>query len=514
MVDYREIMRLKSLGYTQRQIAASVHSGRDTVSEVLSLAQEKGLAWPLDDTATNPVLLNILYPARQEAASLRKQPDYAYIHKELARPGVTLTLLWNEYCDQCRAEGTAPYMYTQFCDKYRHWTKLTKATMRIQHKPGEAMQVDWAGNTIPVHDPVTGEETKAYLFVAVLPCSCYAYVEACPSMQTECWIQCHVHAYQYFGGVTRLLIPDNLKTGVTSNTRYETVLNRSYSEMAEYYGTAVVPARVKHPQDKSLAEGTVRYASTQITAALRNQKFFSVHEVQEAIAEKLEELNARPFQKRPGSRQSAYLEEEKPFMRSLPSTPYEAAIWMTAHVGSDYLVSDGRNKYSVPFDLIGEQVDVRCTGNTVEVFYNGSRVSSHRRVAVSQREPIVKPEHMPAEHRAYLNYNAETFTAWATTVGEATEKVISHFLFSGRVPEQGYKFCASLTKLAKQYGKKRLEDACQQVLSITETPSIRTISSVLKNSPHKSAIHSPAVSTESYGVTRGAAYFKKGGEQK
>ena len=252
-------------------------------------------------------------------ATKRKEPDYTYIHRELARPGVNLTLLWTEYCSTCNAEGVMPYMYSQFCDKYRHWAQVTKATMRIKHKPGEAMQVDWAGTTLQYQDPVTGELIDVYLFAAVLPCSCYAYAEACDDMKSTNWLMCHVHAYQYFGGVTRLLLPDNLKTGVVKNTRYDTVLNKSYQEMAEYYETAIVPARVLHPKDKSLAEGTVKFATTWIIAALRNRKFFSFEEVRRAVAEKLEELNHYSFKKREGCRYSAFTDEEKEFMKPLPA---------------------------------------------------------------------------------------------------------------------------------------------------------------------------------------------------
>ena len=285
MVNYREILRLTSLGYTQRQIAASVHSSRSTISEVQELARKADLSFPLDESVTNEVLLMTFHPERLTATNPRVEPDYSFIHKELAKPAVTLSLLWTEYCENAYANGKTPYMYSQFCDKYRHWARLTKATMRIQHKPGDAMQVDWAGNTIKLYDRYTAETTDVYLFVAVLPCSCKVYVEACENMKSECWLSCHSHAYSYFGGVTRLLIPDNLKTGIVKNTRYETIINRSYQELAEYYGTAIVPCRVKRPQDKSLAEGSVKYASTWIIAALRNRKFFSMHEIQEAVDE-------------------------------------------------------------------------------------------------------------------------------------------------------------------------------------------------------------------------------------
>lgn len=514
MVNYREILRLKSLGYSQRQIAASVHSSRHTIRDVLSLAANVGIEWPLDQEATNEALHETLYPGRVAAPNDRQLPDYHFIHKELAKPGVNLTLLWSEYCEKCYATGATPYMYSQFCDKYRHWARITKATMRIKHKPGDVMQVDWAGNTIPVHDCVTGEITKAYLFVAALPCSCYVYAQACMDMTANSWLSCHVHAYEYFGGVTRLLIPDNLKTGVIKNTRYETILNRSYQEMAEHYDTAIIPARVNRPQDKSVAEGSVKYASTWIIAALRNQKFFTIDELQRAVAEKLEELNHYPFKKREGNRHSAYYGEEQAFMKPLPVTPFEPADWSSATIRFDYLISDGKNKYSVPFDLIGETVDIRLTQKAVEAYYHGSRVAAHSRSPVQLRDPIIKKEHMPPEHQKYLAYNSDDFLVWAMSVGQSTTEVVKRFLSSSKEPEQGYKSCASLSKLADRYGNDRLENACDRVLNYSHSPTIRNISTILKNGQDrlkKEEQQTPA--TNSYGITRGAAYYGKGGDQ-
>lgn len=334
-------------------------------------------------------------------------------------------------------------------------------------------------------------------------------------MKTENWMNCHVHAFNYFGGAARLLVPDNCKTATTSNTRYETVLNRSYQELAEYYGTAIVPVRVRKPQDKSAAEASVRLVETWIIAALRDMKFFSLRELNEAVAEKLEELNNREFKQHIGTRRSAYLEEEQAYMLPLPAAPFEAAVWSAAKVPNDYLVSDGRNKYSVPYNLIGEKVDIRVTKTIVEVYFHGSRVASHRRLQTKQREPLMKLEHMPQEHQRYLAYNAEDFKTWAMSVGSMTEKAVYHFLDSGKAPEQGYKACASLKKLGDRYGRKRLENACGRVLAFTTTPSVRNISSLLKNEkalPDLLQSEQPK-NINRYGTTRGAAYFKKGGEQ-
>lgn len=514
MKNYREILRLQALGYSQRNIAAGAKVSRNTVSDVLVRAEELHITWPLDDDVTNETLDELFHDSRKNSPTPYAVINYEYIYRELSKKGVTLTLLWQEYCETAYANGETPYMSTQFGDKYRRWARVTKATMRVTHKPGDTMQVDWAGGTIPYYDSVTGEEYKAYLFVAALPCSSYLYVEACTDMKIENWLMCHVHAYSYFGGVTRILVPDNLKTGVTANTRYETQLNQSYQELAEYYGTAIVPARVRKPQDKGLVEKSVGFSTTWITAALRDCKFFSFSEVQKAVAERLEFINTKSFQKRPGCRREAYLAEEKEFMLPLPKYPYEPSVWKQQTVGNDYLISDGLNKYSVPFDLIGEQVQIRLTRDLVEVYFKGSRMTSHKRLEKFSVKPVVKPEHMPDNHRKYLDFNADEFKVWAKNVGASTEKIVRYFLSSGNAEEQGYKSCVSLTKLEKRYGKRKLEGACERMLAFSSSPSVRTIATLLKNDKPSADDASKPDNSNKYGITRGAAYWKKGGDEK
>ena len=517
MVDYREILRLLSLKYNYTQIAETLHSSRNTIREVGKLADEKGISWPLEEELTNQKLYRLLYPERLEKAQVYMEPDCAYIHTELAKKGVNLTLLHEEYKVKCAGAGRVPYQYTQFCEIYRSWARKSKATMRIHHKPGDAMEVDWAGGTLPITDPVTGETIPAYLFVAVLPCSCYAYAELCSDMQSENWLLCHVHAYEYFDGVPRLLIPDNLRTGVTKNTRLDTIINRSYTELADHYGTAVVPTRVKAPKDKSHAEGTVSYASTWILAALRNDTFFSLADAKKAVAEKLELLNGYPFKKREGNRREAYLLEEKEFMQPLPANPYEPSIWSEQTILLDYTVTDGLNKYSVPYDLIGEMVSVRVTRDALEVFFNGNRVAVHPRDRKRRRDPIMVPSHMPENHRQYLTYTKDDFQSWAATVGPHTSKVIRFFLESGRAPEQGFKSCVSLKKYAERYKKERIEEACRQILTFSGEPSIRGLSILLKSPVTEKAPGSLSASSQpvrrSRGITRGADQFRKGGDE-
>lgn len=514
MVDYREILRLNSLGNSIRAIAQMVQSSRDTVSNTIKVAKATGITWPLEDDVTNEDLQAILFPGKYAYASPYTMPDFAHMHLQLARSGVSLSLLWEEYCAAVRDVGGVPYMYSQFCELYRRWAKVQKATMRIKHKPGDAMQVDWAGDPLYITDSATGELYPAYIFVAVLACSWYTYVEACSDMKQENWLLCHVHAFEYFGGVPRLVIPDNCKTATTENSRYDVVLNRAYEELADYYGTAIVPARVRKPDDKAIAEGTVKYVSTWITAALRDRKFFSLDEVRRAVIEKLEELNRRPFKKRKGCRATAFDEEERTFLSPAPAVPFEPATWLHLKVSYDYLVDDGKNKYSVPYDLIGKTVDVRLTRNLVEVFYHESRVALHVRLARAQRDPVVKPEHMPENHRKYLTYNEHDFSVWAEKIGPSTYAVVRYFLTKGREPEQGFKACASLTNLADRHGAKRLEEACAKAMDISSAPTIRNISTICKAGPSKEGNGTQLAKPEdnTYGLTRGANYYSKGGK--
>lgn len=510
MVDYREIIRLKSLNFSNVGIASSIRCSRNTVSEVLKLAEAQELAWPIPESLTNRDIEVLFYPERATNEG-RKLPDYEYVYNELARPGVTLALLWAEYCVKCEQENTIPYQHSQFNEKYHAYAAAKKATLRIKRKPGEVMEVDWAGDTLKVFDVAAGEEIKAYVYVACLPCSMFGYAEAFPDMKSNHWITAHIHAYAHFGGVTRILVPDNLKTGVIKNTRTELILNRSYYEMAEHYGTAIIPARPVKPKDKPTAEGTVKVIETWILAALRNRKFFSFEELNIAIKEKLEELNSKPFQKRKGSRLSAFLEEEKEFLMPLPASPYETAVWSTATIHHDYLISVGDCKYSVPYEFIGKEVDVRTTENSIEVFYHNNRIASHVRKQYS-KDPFYIPEHMPENHRKYLAYSSESFLDWSKDVGASTLIVVKHFLYMHKVEQQGYKSCASLMKLADKYSTERLDKACEKALSYTPSPSLKNITTILKNGQDKVPFvkDKTAVKNNSYGITRGAAYFNGG----
>jgi len=353
MTNHKEILRLKKLGLSNAEIAAACCCGRNTVTRTLKRASETGLNWTRVQSMSLEEVYSKLFPGSEDRVQYR-MPDYEQIHREMQKSGVTLSLLWAEYCDQCRAAGELPYQSTQFNKYYADYVSKTKATMHLEHKPGETMQVDWAGQTAGITDTDTGELIPAYLFVAVLPCSGYAYVEAFQDEKQEAWISAHVHAYQFFGGATRILTPDNLKTGVIRNTRDDTVINKTYRELSEHYGTAIIPARPRTPKDKAFVEGSVGVVSTWIIAALRNQQFFSLTELNEAVSEKLYAFNHKPFQKREGSRAAAF-EEEKPFLLPLPAAPFELALWKVATVQYNYHVSVDKQNYSVPYSTLSRK---------------------------------------------------------------------------------------------------------------------------------------------------------------
>ena len=474
--------------------------------QVLRLAQANNLTYPLPDEMTDKELADLLYPGAESKPEY-KMPDYEYVHKELQKSGVTLNLLWLEYCEVCRINGDMPYQLTQFKKYYRDYAVKTNATMHLNHKPGEIMQVDWAGDNAAVIDTDTGEAIPAYIFVATLPFSGYSYVEAFFSMNQECWIAAHVNAYKYFGGVTRILQCDNLKTGVVSHGRNEVTLNKAYNELAEHYGTAILPARVRSPKDKAMVEGTVGVISTFILAALRNRQFLSLNELNEAITERLYSFNHKPFQKRDGSRASAF-EEEKAFLLPLPTRPFELSEWKIATVAPNYHISVNKMNYSVPYEYIKQKVDVRITKNTIEVFFGGNRICSHKRLYGRFNQYSTQEDHMPPNHQQYVQWNGDRFRKWAEKIGENTVTVVSAILSGYKVEQQGYKACMGLLKLADKYTSERLEAACMKALTFTPRPSLKNIQAILSSGQDKAVEESTEKSSESkYGFTRGAEYY-------
>ena len=508
MTNYREILRMNSLGFNKTEIAQSLQCSRTTVRTVIRLAEEHNLQYPLPNSMSDKDLYEALFPTASGKLKY-KMPDYEHVYKELQRDGVTLDLLWREYVDECRQSGELPYQSTQFNKYYNDFCAKKNATMHLNHKPGEIMQVDWAGDTTGIIDTDTGELIKVYVFVATLPYSGYSYVEGFFSMDQESWTIAHVNAYKYFGGVSKMIQCDNLKTGVLKHGKDEVELNRSYQELAEHYNTAVVPARIRSPRDKAFVEGTVGVISTFILAALRNRQFLSLSELNEAIWDKLYEFNHKPFQKKDGSRASMF-EEEKPFLMQLPAEPFELSQWKVATVGPNYHIAVDKMNYSVPYEYIKQKVDVRLTRNMVEVFFSGNRICSHVRLYGRANQYSTNEEHMPLNHKKYVVWNGDRFIAWASKIGPNTEIVIKAILSSYKVEQQGYKSCLALLKLADKYSVQRLEKACTKALTYTPQPSFKHVKTILASGQDTltpAAEPTSSDATSQYGFTRGADYY-------
>ncbi len=514
MSKEKQILKLLSDGDSQRRIANILSVSRNTVASVLTAAKRSGLNFQellqLDEKA----LFQTLFPEKA-ALPILVPPDYEKIHKELLRDGVTLILLWEEYVDECREAQKPPYMYSQFCKLYADYVDQNRLTMHIQHKPGDKLMVDWAGTTLEIYDHDSGAPQTCYLFVAVLPFSMYCYAEAFPAMKEPDWINAHIHLFSYLGGSTRLLVSDNLKTGVLQNKKHDDpVFNRSYSELAEHYNTALLPARVLAPKDKAAVESTVNQLTSRIIARLRDKRFFSLYDLNQAVSRELKEFNERPFQKKEGCRYSVYTEEELPFMQPLPAFPYEFASWKVATVQLNYHVSFDKQYYSVPYAYARKKVDIRSTERLIEIYYQGNRICSHRRLYGRIGQYSTSPDHMPQNHRLYSEWNSDRFKRWAEDIGPSTKEVVEKLFAAYRVEEQAYKGCLSLLKLADRYSSDRLENACRAALMHIPSPRYKNIRMILEagqDLPKKeTSVREDTDSINRYTHLRGASYYGGG----
>ena len=476
MRKIKEVLRLKWVsGLSNRQIAASCGIGRPTVSEYLRRAELAGLRWPLPDDLDEARLERLLFPPPPDLpAQQRGIPDWANIHGELKRPGVTLFLLWQEY-RQAYPDG---YQYSWFCEHYRAWQGKLDLVMRQDHRAGEKLFVDYAGQTVPVIDQTTGEIRQAQIFVAVLGASNYTYAEATWSQSLPDWIGSHVRTFRFLGGVPELVVPDNLRAGVSRAHRYEPDANPTYQDMASHYGVAILPTRVRKPRDKAKVESGVLVVERWILASLRHRQFFSLAELNAAISDLLGKLNARSFRKLPGCRRDHFEQLDRPALRPLPAEPYVYAEWKKARVHIDYHVAIDGHYYSVPCALVKKEVEVRLTRHTVECFYRGNRVASHRRSDQKGRHTTLTA-HMPESHRQAGEWTPERLQRWAAKTGPATEKLILVVLGSRQHPQQAYRSCLGILRLGKAYGDERLEAACRRAL-VLGSCRYKSIESILK----------------------------------
>ena len=501
----REILRLglqHQLGY--REISRSCCVSHVTARAYLKHVQDAGLAWDdvaaLDETKLRELVqgAHILDPKQP-----RPQPDWQYIHKELQRKGVTLQLLWEEY----KAEHPDGYQSSQFGDLYRKWKSTINPWMRQNHKAGDKLFVDYAGQTVPIHDQKTGEIRQAQIFVAVLGMSNYTYTEATWDQTLHNWVASHIKAFEYFEGVPRLLVPDNLKSAVTKANRYDPDINSTYYEMASHYGTAVLPARVRKPRDKAKAEVGVQIVQRWILAALRNRTFFSLHQLNQEIRLLLEKLNEKSFKKLSGSRRSWFHSGEKSALLPLPQSRYEISEWKNATVNIDYHVELDRHYYSAPFNHIHKEVRIRHTKDIVEIFLQGDRIASHKKSNYVGGHTTLK-EHMPTGHREHMEWSPSRIIDWAMKIGEATASVVHMIMHSRKHPEQGYRSCLGILRLGKTYGNNRLEAACKRAVEYGEY-RYKYIRTILEKGLDKPNSDLPNTQPQlNHRNVRGGTYFK------
>lgn len=476
MRKIKEILRLRwGCGLSARQIARSLGIARSTVAEYLRRVAEAGLAWPLPEELDETAIERLLFPPLPLIPFCeRPLPEWVEVHQELRRKGTTLFLLWQEY----KARYPEGFQYSRFCELYRGWAGKLSLSMRQEHKAGEKMFVDYCGQTVAVVDRESGKERQAQIFVAVLGASNYTYAEATWTQGTQDWIASHIRAFEYFGGVTAIVIPDNLRSGVTTPCRYEPELNATYEDMIIHYGTVAIPTRVRHPRDKAKVETGVQVTERWVLARLRHQTFFSLSELNTAIRAFEEELNRRPFKKLPGSRLTLYEALDKPALKPLPAERYVYAEWRKARVNIDYHLEIQGHYYSVPYQLFGQELDVRITATTVECFHKGHRVSSHRRSLLRGRHTTLN-EHMPKAHQSYAEWTPERVIRWAGEAGPSTRRVVECILASRLHPQQGFRSSLGVMRLGKIYGSERLEAASKRALRYQAT-SYRSIKSILK----------------------------------
>jgi len=461
MRKIREVLRLKwACKLTNRAIARSCAISHSTVAEYLQRAETAGLKWPLPADLDDDALLRLLFPTPAHPdARLIPSPDWPLIHAELRKKSVTLQLLWTEY----REAHTDGYGYSQFCEFYRRWAKRLKPSMRLSHKAGEKLFVDYAGQTVPVINPETGEVQMAQIFVAVLGVSSYTYAEAHWSQDLPNWIGAHVRAFAFIGGVTEIVVPDNLKAGVKHPCRYEPDLNPTYQAFAQHYGVAIIPARVYKPKDKAKAEVGVQVVERWILARLRNRTFFSLADLNQAIRELLDELNTRLMRHLGRSRRELFETLDQPALKPLPEQLYEFAFWKKARVNIDYHIEFERHYYSAPHTLIHQEVYVRATESTIEIFFNNRRIASHPRSPIPGRYTTLS-EHMPLAHQKYQEWSPDRFTRRAEAIGAHTTQLVQVILASRKHPQQAYRSCLGILRLADRYGAERLEAACRRAL--------------------------------------------------
>lgn len=506
----REVLRLKyEGGLGHRAIARACGVGTGTVSEYVARALSAGLTWPLPAELDDSGLEARLFRTATQIPG-RARPDCSGLHEELKRTGVTLLLLWTEY-REVHPDG---YGYSQFCEIYRRWAKKLRPSMRQVHRAGEKTFVDFSGKRPHLIDRKTGQEVPVELFVGVLGASSYTYAEATLTQQLPDWIDAHRRMTEYFGGSSEIWVPDQLRSAVRQPCRYEPGINRSYHELATHYGAVVIPARPRKPRDKAKVESAVLVTQRWILARLRNQAFFDLAELNEAILALLDEINGRPMQKLGKSRRELWEQLDRPALKALPTSRYELAEWKECRPNVDYHIDVEHHLYSVPYQLRNEDVEARYTTTVVEIFYKNNRVASH--IRRYDRRPATIADHMPSSHRAHAEWTPSRLIHWARKSGPATGRVVEKILASRPHPEQGYRACLGLMRLGRRHGDDRLEAACERAEHL-RSYSFRTVDNILSSKQDLLPLETdpPALTpTTAHDNIRGATYYAAPQEDK
>jgi transposase len=490
---------------SQRDIASSLQISKTTVFDYLNRAKLAGITWPLPPDTSERDLFNRLFLPVKANTLDRPLPDWEWVCREIRKKGMTLRLLWREYRD-VHSTGLG---YSQFCERYRDYLKHTSPIMRQIYKAGEKAFVDYAGMTVPWIDVITGEIHDAQIFVGAMGASQFTFAEATATQSMPDWILSHIRMWEYFGGVSAVVVPDNLKSGVTKAHRYDPDINFNYQQLSKHYGFAIVPARVREPQDKAKAENAVGCIEKQILAPLRHITFTSLAEINAAIRPRLMAFNQQLFQKMKTSRQLLFDEIDKPALNPLPSDRYQYAEWRVAKINIDYHFVFEDHYYSVPYQYIHQKVELRVSAHTVECFYESKRLSSHPRSYLKYKYST-STEHMPPAHRAHAEWTPERMKRWANKIGPDTVQFIDHLIASRPFPEQAFRACLGVLRLGSRYGEARLEKACAIAYEAGAT-RYSQIELILKNKldaiPHSHEVNTPQVSPHEN--IRGSDYYKE-----
>ncbi len=517
MRKIREVLRLKfECGCTHRQIAASCGIGVATVSDYLQRARDRGVAWADALLLTDTELDARLYGRAQFAVATERAPiDFELVHRELRRTGVTLQLLWSEYVDAAQARGgdEEPYQYSQFCEHYKRWRARLDVVMRQVHRAGERAFIDYSGKRPAIIDVQTGEIVEVELFVMVLGASNYTYVEATRTQRVPDFISSIVRGLEFFGGVPEVLVPDQLRSAVRGPDRYDPDINTTLLELAAHYDSAIIPARPRKPRDKAKVETGVLIAQRWILARLRHRKFFDLEELNTAIAELVEELNARPFKRLPGCRRSAFESIDRPALKPFPARRFEASQWVRARVNIDYHVAFDDRLYSVPHALVGERIEIRATASTVEILHAGQRVASHRRSYALRGTAITEECHRPESHRAYGKWPPERVLGWAAKLGPNVHRVAEMTLAQYPRPEMGFRAVLGLIRTGERHGAARFDVACARALAVSGSspPRRKYIEALLKRGIERAPAPHPddPPSLGMHENIRGGSYYEK-----